>query len=75
MFPLESDAMYFSSTKVSAEGHYFLDSYAMRTARPVKTPPISQRCPNSHSGRPDRKADIDPAITAIIAFTARLIEI
>src|SRR5476649_103010 len=36
---------------------------------------MSQRCTDSHKGRPARKPEIEPAITAIDAFTARLIEI
>ena len=54
------------------QGHYFLDSAAIRAAKPVRTVPIIQRCNSCHRGRPAGKVEMEPAIKAISAFITRL---
>ncbi len=48
-------------------------SVAILSASPTSTVPISQRCTSSQSGRPARKAAIEPAVTAMSALTVTLI--
>lgn len=47
----------------------------MLTARLASTVLIIQRCTSMKSGRPARKAAIDPAVTAISALTVTLMTI
>src|ERR1700722_13756733 len=55
--------------------HYLRLSAAIRTARPARTVPISQRWIRAHEGRAFRNAAIEPAIMAMAALTVTLMTI
>jgi hypothetical protein len=54
---------------------YLRLSTAIRTARPARTVPISQRCISAHDGCAFRNVAIEPAIMAMAALTVTLIMI
>src|ERR1700722_10160359 len=52
--------------------HYLRLSTAIRTARPARTVPISQRWISAHEGCAFKNPAIDPAIMAMAALTVTL---
>src|ERR1700729_1454156 len=62
-------------SRALARAPYLRLSTAIRTARPARTVPISQRWISAHDGFAFRNAAIEPAIMAIAALTVTLMTI